>query len=367
MRKSVLDELLDHPVKVYLAAAGAGAGMQKHLWEIPGASKFLIGASLPYAKEQMTRFIGYEPEKFVGQQTAIDMAIRSYLFASSGGDPSLTPIGLGLTASVATVKEHRGRHVICCAAITKTGVIYAEEEIPKGSGRDKRGGDGAYADAVGLEVLLRAAGIRHKMPLSNHTHIIDADEAARQAFFAHPFFTRDGQRHPANHALGRTLFPGAFNPPHKGHFYSAGQDVVFQITANPPKDVASHVQHKPSLSLVDMLDRYLHLEGLRDVLFLEEGSTYLEKARLYPGSAFVIGSDVVMRILDPKWGHEVEPMLEEFVSLNTRFEVGQKGDIKVPDVLALVPEPYRRLFSELPASPYPELSSRDIRAPKTPG
>lgn len=357
---SILQKLVDLPIRVHVAAAGAGAGIQNHLWGVPGASKFLVGACFPYSKEDMTRFLGFEPEKFVSQRTALDMAISAYLSASNG-DPAITPIGLGLTASVASMKEHRGEHRICCAAITRTEAWYAEVVIKKGIGRDARIGDGNFSDVVGLEVLLKAAGIDPSFPVFDSTPIVRAEKEAREAFFARPFFTRGHKRSAADQARGRTLFPGVFNPPHPGHFFCAGPEVVFQITANPPKAIDTSTRHKPALSLGDMLDRYLALQDKRDVLFLEDGSTYLEKARLYPGSSFVIGSDVVQRIVDPRWGHEVLPMFEEFARLSTRFQVGLREGDTFSELMRQVPEGFRSMFTELPQSPYAGMSSSQLR------
>lgn len=367
---NILEELLKRQVRIHVSAAGAGAGIQSRLWGIPGASQFLEGATFPYSKEGMTRFLGYCPEKFVSQRTAIDMAISAYLLASNG-DPSITPIGLGLTASVATLKEHRGEHKVCVAAITRTQALYAEVVLPKGTGNDARGLDGRFSDEVALEVLLKSAGVELNLPSWQATQIQDVMPEARASFFERPFFRRDGTRLQAPVSQGLTMFPGAFNPPHEGHFYNADESVVFQITANTPRTVPqgvdeASVPHKAPLALGDMLDRLYWLRGKRDSLFLENSGTFLEKARQFPGTLFIIGSDTMSRILDPKWGHEVAPTLQEFHQLGVRFRVSMRNYDNHREILegARVPERFWPMFQELPPSPYATLSSTKVREAK---
>jgi hypothetical protein len=114
-------------------------------------------------------------------------------------------------------------------------------------------------------------------------------------------------------------FPGTFDPPHEGHFGMAravealtGQRPVFWITAEPP--------HKPAVPFVELLGRAALLRG-HDTLFSRGDPLYIDKARRYPGCAFVIGTDSVARMLDPKWGPSVGALVDELRQLGTRFYV----------------------------------------------
>ena len=360
--------LVDLPVRVYVAASGAGAGIQQLLWQTPGASAYLVGATFPYSPQDTEDFLGFRPRHFVCLETAIDLAISAYLKADNG-DSNRTPIGLGLTASVATTVEHRGDHRIYAVVISKDRVLASELTLLK-QGSMARAYDGRTADAIGLELLNAAAYVTseaerlvYRETTKNCTGgslLKDITQEARAHFLRRPLFTRYGKRLETpvgNHTFDAdknhlTLFPGNFDPPHEGHFASAGEDVLFQITANPP--------HKPGLSLPDMLGRVRHFRNKRDVLFLEGGALYLDKARRFPGSTIILGTDALERMLDPKWGVEVLPLLTEFRELGTRFRVGVREGADFGQLQ--IPADFRAMFTELPKTPYAGLSSTQIRA-----
>jgi len=341
-------------VRIFVAAAGAGAGIQQTLWNPDGASAYLAGSVFPYSKSESVAFLGFEPPSFVCLDEAIDLAISSYVRADNG-NPEVQPIGLGLTAAVATTEQHRGDHRVHAVVITRDRVLASEMTLPK-EGAHVRRRDGQVADTLGLELILSAARVIPEpvreayLEATDGQCLKDITERARNHFLSRPLFTRYGQRLEAP-AGNLTLFPGNFDPPHEGHFANAGEEATFQITANPP--------HKPGLSLTDMLGRVRHFRHKRDVLFMEGGALYLEKARRFPNSAIILGSDALERMLDPRWGVEVLPLLTEFRELGTRFKVGCREGA---DFWTLpIPADFRDMFTELPKTPYAGLSSTQIR------
>jgi hypothetical protein len=211
--------------------------------------------------------------------------------------------------------------------------------------------DGQQADAIGILLVKALAGIN---PSHGGAAWRDDSEFARQHFQLRPLFLRNGSRaHEPKRPL--KLCPGAFNPLHAGHLASTGENVIFHITADPP--------HKPALSLQDMLERSLQFRGVRDVLFTEGDALYIDKARRFPNSTFYVGTDVVERILDPRWGPQPEPMLREFAELGIHFAVSPRGGVRLADLTPKIPESCRslQLFSELPQTPHADLSSTQIR------
>lgn len=350
-----LHRLMDTPMRIFASASGAGAGIQQILWNAPGASAYLAGAHFPYSQEMTTEFLGFRPEKFVCLEEAMDMAFAAYMKADNG-DPTKRFIGLGLTAAVATQVEHKGDHRIHAVVVTHDRVLASEVVLPK-EGPEVRVRDGRLADTIGLELILSAAGLVPESARLAYCEAMqgqclkDISEAARTHFFKRPLFTRYGQRLPVPEARPLTLFPGAFNPPHEGHFANAGEDVLFQITAAPP--------HKPALTLTEMLERVKHFRGKRDLVFTEDGALYIEKARRFPHSTFIIGTDALERMLDPKWGVEVLPLLTEFVSLGVTFKVTTREGHEFARLP--IPNDFRHLFTELPKTMFSGLSSTQLR------
>jgi nicotinic acid mononucleotide adenylyltransferase len=156
------------------------------------------------------------------------------------------------------------------------------------------------------------------------------------------------------------IFPGAFNPPHAGHFAiaeAAGHArSVFALCADPP--------NKPAVDLGELLRRCRLLRG-RARLFTEGDALYLDKARRFPGRTFLIGSDALVRMLDPRWGVATEALLMELAALDARFDVtGRLVDGEfLPSRAAIdrhVPEAFRERF--VAVSGRWDLSSTALRA-----
>jgi nicotinic acid mononucleotide adenylyltransferase len=365
------DKVKEAGINIHVIATGAGAGIQQELWEIPGSSAYLGGASFPYATEETDELLGFTPKSYCSQETAIDLASAAYMRAYKFGGKK--PVGIGLTASVASEREHRGDHRIFTCVMTDENVLFKGWNIKKGIGFYQRMLDGKYADMTVFKMLNTflpqgETGTGHPT-----TETVDVSALAKERFFAHPFFTASGQRleglpckkgayypyHPY------ALMPGAFNPPHEGHFGTAeamlkdhGRVTVYEITAEPP--------HKDALSTQQLLQRAKLLHG-RDRIFTQKEPFYLDKARTFGGMPLVLGADAMVRMLDPKWGHNVKDMLDEFSCLHTKLYIsGREINGKFTtrdDIEKSLPEGQRNLFHYLSASVSGkwDISSTEIR------
>lgn len=69
--------------------------------------RFFGGAVVPYSAEELTRFLGKEPEKFCSRQTAIEMSVKSWERLPK--DDKLLQIGLGCTASLFKEDQRKER------------------------------------------------------------------------------------------------------------------------------------------------------------------------------------------------------------------------------------------------------------------
>lgn len=351
-----LRDLGDKAPQLYVIATGAGAGLQRRIWDIPGISNFFVGASFPYATEETDSLLGFKPEKYVSEYTAIDLATTAYMKAWKPGKKA---IGLGMTCSVTSLKAHRGDHRIIAAIVGDDGCCVLSVVIPKLQAID-RWKDGLLADLLGEEFInfyinktwdnLKFDDCKVQMAV--------ADGMATDRIMAHPLFKPDGSRATLQDiSPNKTIFfPGAFNPPHAGHFEGAQAAVqtklinsgkicrlIFSTTINPP--------HKPALSNVEMLQRAKLMRG-NDFLLTSDDPLFINKARKFPGATFVMGADTMRRFLDCKWGEPIEPMLQEFNTLETRFVVlGRLVDGRytvASDFYGnLVPVRYIHLFNEV--------------------
>jgi hypothetical protein len=103
---------------------------------------------------------------------------------------------------------------------------------------------------------------------------------------------------------------------------------------------------------------------------LTRAPTFLEKARLFPGAAFVIGADTAERLFAPRYyGDDVLRMqaaLDEIASAGVRFLVAVRidatGRLRALKDLA-VPPRYANLFIEIPEQHFRlDTSSSELRA-----
>src|SRR5271154_4605078 len=127
------EKLKEANVNVHLIATGGGAGFQQELWSEPGSSAYFSGASFPYSPEEQEELLGFMPEHFASPENAIDLACAAYMKAYKFGGKK--PVGLGLTASVASEKIHRGDHRFDICVMTNDKVLTFEKVLAKGAGQ----------------------------------------------------------------------------------------------------------------------------------------------------------------------------------------------------------------------------------------
>lgn len=303
-------------ISIHIVATGAGSAIQQIMWEVPGCSAYLSGANFPYATEETTELLGFKPKSFCSEDTAIDLASVAYMKAFRLGGKR--PVGLGVTATVASATEHRGTNRFHVCVMTNSQVRLFSQTLDKGVGAIVRQNHDEIVSRESFNMLVNTVWAEEGSPISDE--YVDVRARALARFMEHPFFTDNGKRLeslPTTSKFG--LMSGAFNPPHEGHLGAAesfidtvGKRIAFEVTVSPP--------HKLPLTVQDLLQRAKMLQG-HNVIFTSGLPLYLDKAKAFPGAALVLGADAVIRMLDPKWGVDLLPLLKEFKELGTRFYV----------------------------------------------
>jgi len=335
-----LEKLRDSGAKIYIVATGAGAGLQKTIWDVPGISKSLVGCEFPYAKEATNQFLGFTPNKSVSKETAVDLASTAYIKAKKVAKWNGTAVGLGITAAVQSQNARRGKDEYFVAAVGDRGCFLEHYDI-SGPGMVRKS-QGAYIDGAGLLVLLAGLGDTRYQK----TPIQDCSDLVLERVLARPVFTKT-ERVLFHSSLADTLFPGTFNPLHEGHRAAVEQSLDVGDTCGWVINVDPI--HKKTLTGVDLLARVADIQSKSKdpIIFTQGQPLFLDKIQKNPHRNWIVGTDTLERMLDPKWGIDPTDLLEAiYTSAGQIHVVGHyaPGERAKDYIQRLVPEKYREPF-----------------------
>jgi nicotinamide mononucleotide (NMN) deamidase PncC len=364
--------------KAALAITGGGSGAIGELLRVPGGSRLLIEAQVPYDEQALAAFLGFEPAQACSSDTAIAMAqaarARAIRLAPAGTDL----VGLGATAALVSDRPRKGEHRFHIAFANSAGVAHCTCVMAKGR-RDRAAEEDLVSRAIILW-LARACGITAASPRS----LLDADEHYAETMVAAGAAVDTIDRLLAGETDRVTvqpdgqimlsapqpfvLFPGSFNPMHEGHVLLARvaeelrqQPLAFEISVtnvDKPPLAGETVRHR------------LSQFAWKSPVELTRAPTFLEKSRLFRSTTFVIGADTAERLVAPKYYGDDElrmhEALEEIANFGSSFLVAVRIDA-AGRVRALndipVPRRYADLFTEIPEHRFRvDTSSSEIRA-----
>ncbi len=371
--RNLIQAIHDSPPRAVFAAAGAGSQALADLLGVPGASRTLLEALIPYTADAFDEFLGGAPEQYVSAETGRRMAGRALARARHLREMEAWPlVGLACTATIVTDRPKKGEHRAHVAAWTPARLRIYALRLEKGA-RDRAGEEGLVS-ALLLDALAEASGVvaRPALPLgpgdSLTAETVDFAPAAERLHGDDvPFFgiLPDGA---LTTAPPMALLSGSFNPLHAGHTGLAataaallGAPVAFELSVVNAD--------KPRLPSDAVLDRLSQFAG-RYAAYAGNAPTFVEKARLYPGAVFVVGFDTAARVIQPRYygGSEAGMLaaLDELRRRGNRFLVAGRLDDdglfhELPE-LAL-PAGYETLFEAIPARLFRhDVSSTEIRA-----
>src|SRR5690348_6863683 len=156
--------------KAALAITGGGSGAVGELLRVPGGSRLLVEAQIPYDGEALAAFLGFSPAQASSADTAIAMARTARARAAKLTPADSDVVGLGATAALVSDRPRRGEHRFHVAFANAAGIAHCTAVLAKGR-RDRAAEEDLVAHAIILW-LARACGIAAPSPRS----LLDGDE-----------------------------------------------------------------------------------------------------------------------------------------------------------------------------------------------
>jgi len=346
-----------------LAISGGGSRAIAELLEVPGASRTLLEAVVPYSEQSMTAFIGGRPDGFCSPQTARAMAMAAFIRAH-GYDCESSPAGVACTAGLITDRHRRGPHRAHVALQTVSQTATWSLQLAKG--RRNRAEEERLVCGLVLNVVAEACGVDRRLSLD----LFEGERIEPSQTVAPPSWQdlllgkvevvgRGGQSADA-------IMSGAFNPLHAGH---RRMIEIARETLGVPVALELSILNvdKPPLDYFE-IERRMGQFAAEQVVLLTRAATFEEKSRLFHSATFVVGADTLRRIADPRY-YADDPTaclaaLERIAERGCRFLVFGRdmgtgfmrlGDLDLPDIL-------RTICQEIPEEQFREdLSSTAIR------
>jgi hypothetical protein len=304
-------------------------------------------------------------------ETARAMAARALERARELA-PGMEVAGAACTASLRSDRPKRGDHRFFVVVQTARGGTTYSSTLTKDARDREREED--VAGAAVLNGLAESFGASERVP----SLLLPDESVIRETFRAGPFAAflsgespclcvdPDGRAHFGG-ALPSVLLPGSFNPLHHGHAALAAVTVEL-LGVRAAFEMTVLNADKPPLPDEEVHRRLGQFAWWAQV-WLTRASTFPAKARLFPGTTFVVGADTAARIVDPRfYGHSEDNLnreLAEFRSRGCHFLVAGRTDaagrffglsqIAIPII-------HRDLFSAIPEHVFrTDVSSTQLR------
>lgn len=363
-----------------LCITGGGTSSVGRLLTVPGGSRSVLEAVIPYSQAALRDWLGGAPDQACSESTARAMAMAAWMRARALA-PETTPhslIGVGATASLISRSPKHGAHRIHVGVQTARATNTFALQLVKGLRTRKQEENVARrlilaALGHGCELNQEQCSVLLHNTLKDEEHVIRRDQRAESAWMQLLLGERDWVLWPpkteTTGARPRAILPGAFHPIHQGHQRMAqvatealGLEVAYELSV-------SNVD-KPPLDYIEMDSRLSEIQNQDPdrSLLLTQAPTFVAKAALLPGSTFVVGIDTLVRIAEVRY-YDGDPVrrdraLQHLSDLGCRFLVFGRAhggrfqtlhDVSLPSVLV-------SLCQQVPESEFREdISSTALR------
>lgn len=320
---SLPDELIQRihqsGYQMVLGITGGGASAIGELLRVPGGSKSVLEAVVPYAWESLVEWLGGAPDHACSDRTARAMAMQAFTRARRLAGPAADAdhlLGVACTASLASDRPKRGAHRFHLAVqsagftgslsikLEKDVRTRAEEEalvtrllicyIATHCGIDLR--SLPVLDSIKALTTVMSSGATTP-PLTPRVRelLLGSTSAVLLSKQGDDWIELADQQPPS----GALVFPGAFNPVHAGHRAMA-EYACARLQAPLIFELSIENVAKPPLDYAEIANRMRHFAS-GDQVCLSRAATFREKSQWFPGATFLVGVDTIVRVADPRF------------------------------------------------------------------
>lgn len=325
MQISVIQAIHTANISGVIALAGGGSQALADLLKQPGASSTILEAIVPYSGSAMVNFLGRAPDQACSALTARQMAMQAWQRARQlSSKQADTLFGLGLTAALTTQPQRKGsdRCYIALQTLTETLELAIDFTLPASAQLRQQQENLCTEQALGLlgHLIGRETSVQQSKDKSDQYQRSFSSTAGKPDWQSVLLGKQSSTLQVAGPSL---IFPGAFDPIHKGHMEMkriaekhAAMSALFEISV--------FNVDKPPLDYWEMQKRHASLTDLGELVFTS-AATFVEKAAIFPEATFIVGADTIKRIANITY-YQQDPQhrdraINELVRRGARFLV----------------------------------------------
>lgn len=130
--KDPIEQIQASGKKAVIVLAGGGIHALDTLLKHPGASRFVLEATIPYSYPSLIDYIGEDVMQAVCDETAHYMAESAYL-RGRRLDPFEPILGIACTAALQTLRQRKGEDKACLSAKDQNHQLSKQILIPAGT------------------------------------------------------------------------------------------------------------------------------------------------------------------------------------------------------------------------------------------
>ena len=369
-----INNIHDADTQMVISVTGAGSKSINWLLSVPGASKTLLEANIPYSESSQKLFLGdSELSKSVSSNVANALAKESYIKATRLKKSDIPVIGVGCTGAISTERNRKGHNQAFISIWTPNQINEIHILLNKSdSNRTKD------EEKISLLIIDQIAKIvlgnsKIPIPLADEDIVTENIRKFKSRIDSlienqiSSFLKKEGAADfiPDGKYSG-VILPGSFNPLHKGHI-ALKKYISYKLNLDFAYELSISNVDKPNLTSKEIVRRLEQFEK-EDTVIVDKAPLFSEKSILFPNSTFVIGYDTAERLIDIKYyGNDFKKMCKSLeVIENNKCQFLIAGRIKDGEFLTLedlpIPERFKTLFQKISESDFRvDESSSDIR------